>query len=139
SEEKLAAARGARQAGDPARARALVAEAIGAALANVSESVDARVLEHWMDLGDFAHTAGDLASARRVREELVAVLTRKLPDDHPDLQRARLSLANTLYALGDLQGARALQEHVLVVSTRTLPDDHSDLQRARGNLALTIR
>jgi tetratricopeptide (TPR) repeat protein len=62
-----------------------------------------------------------------------------MPDDHPDLQRARGDLAVTIKALGDLPRAKALEERILEVRTRTLPDDHPDLQLARGNLAVTIK
>ncbi|MCE9592955.1 MAG: CHAT domain-containing protein [Planctomycetes bacterium] len=61
-----------------------------------------------------------------------------LPDDHPDLQTARVNLALTIKALGDLSGARALEEKVLEVRSRALPDDHPDLQAARENLAGTL-
>jgi len=138
SEEKLAAAREARESGDHARARALVAEAIEGVLAVPSEVGDEGEVKHWADLGRFAREAGELKAAKRMWEQVLAVRTRTLPDDHPDLQRARSGLAQTIKLLGDLVGARALEEQVLAVYTRTLPDEHLDLQRARGNLVVTM-
>ncbi|MEW6746900.1 MAG: CHAT domain-containing tetratricopeptide repeat protein [Planctomycetota bacterium] len=61
-----------------------------------------------------------------------------LPDDHPDVQKARDDLAWTLSRLGDLHGALALQQKVYEVRKRTLPDDHPDLQYARLSLAWTM-
>ncbi|MFO1031185.1 MAG: CHAT domain-containing tetratricopeptide repeat protein [Planctomycetota bacterium] len=60
-----------------------------------------------------------------------------LPDDHPDLQLARQSLAVTKKALGDLPGALALEEMVFAVRSKALPYDHPDLQAARFNLSGT--
>ncbi|MFQ5505365.1 MAG: CHAT domain-containing protein, partial [Planctomycetota bacterium] len=65
------------------------------------------------------------------------VRSRTLPDDHPDLQKARQGLAITKRALGDLKGALALQQKACDVLSRTLPDDHPNLQAARSNLAST--
>jgi tetratricopeptide (TPR) repeat protein len=66
---------------------------------------------------------------------VLEIRSRTLPDDHPELQRARTNLAATLHALGDLPGARSLDEKVLAIRSRTLPVDHPDLQRARLNFA----
>jgi tetratricopeptide (TPR) repeat protein len=63
---------------------------------------------------------------------------RTLPDEHPDLQRARNKLAKTTYLLGDLAGARVLFEKLLEICSRTLPDDHPNLQAARTNVAATL-
>ncbi|MFO0984485.1 MAG: CHAT domain-containing tetratricopeptide repeat protein [Planctomycetota bacterium] len=76
--------------------------------------------------------------ARALEEKVVEVFTRTLPEDHRDLQAARLDLAAALYALGDIAGARSLNEKVVEVFTRTLPDDHPDLQSARLNLGCTM-
>ncbi|MEQ8766697.1 MAG: CHAT domain-containing tetratricopeptide repeat protein, partial [Planctomycetota bacterium] len=81
---------------------------------------------------------GDLPGARALQEQVLEVLSRTLPEDHPDLQTARLNLAGTMADLGDLPGARALFEQVLEFLSRTLPEDHPLLQTARGNLALTM-
>ena len=78
---------------------------------------------------------GDAAGARSLEEKVLEVLSRRLPDDSPDLQAARQNLASTLATLGDIAGARPLFEKVLEVFSRSLPDDHSDLQGARLNLA----
>jgi CHAT domain-containing protein len=81
---------------------------------------------------------GDVAGARALREKVLEVRSRTLPDDHPDLQSARKDLASTIRELGDLEGARALEEKVLEVRSRTLPDDHPDLQSTRSDLAKTL-
>jgi CHAT domain-containing protein/tetratricopeptide (TPR) repeat protein len=64
--------------------------------------------------------------------------TRTLPDDHPDLQSARINLAGTIKPLGDLLGARSLEQKVLEVYFRTLPEDHQDVQLARMNLGTSL-
>jgi Arc/MetJ family transcription regulator len=80
---------------------------------------------------------GDWPGALALFENVVEVRTRTLPDDHPDLQTARMSLAAAKADLGDLRGARVLAQRVFEVLSRTLPDDHTDLQDARLILART--
>ena len=52
---------------------------------------------------------GDLKGAYALLEKVLEVYTRTLPDDHPELQKARLNLATTSKALGDMRTARALE------------------------------
>ena len=78
---------------------------------------------------------GDLAGARALRESVLAARERSLPADHPDLLRARASLAVSMAEMGDLAGARVLKESVLAARERSLPADHPDLLLARANLA----
>ncbi len=126
------------QQGDAEGARAACQQALAAAtLATATvEQLAATAGPLWR-LGFLAHRTGDLRAAHSAWEAVLAHRGRTLPDDHAELQKARLNLASTKYALGDLAGARALQEQVLAVFARTLPDDDAELQKARLNLAST--
>ncbi|MFN0007656.1 MAG: tetratricopeptide repeat protein [Planctomycetota bacterium] len=135
----IADARAAKYRGDPAAARAKAREAIEGVLVEDGRGDSAARIAMLSELGDFAHDADEWKAAEKARRRVLEDRSRALPEDHPELQRARGRLAGTLYSLGDLPGARALFEKVLEVSTRTLPDDHHHLQLARMNLALTIR
>ena len=70
---------------------------------------------------------GDLHGAVPLYEKVLEVRTRTLPDDHTELQRARMGLAVAIKQLGDIRRAHALEEKVLEVFSRTLPDDHPQL------------
>ncbi|MFY9345218.1 MAG: protein kinase [Planctomycetota bacterium] len=70
-------------------------------------------------------------------EQVLAALSKTLPDDHPDLQVARANLAARMCLHRDLTGALPLQEKILAVWANNLPDDHPELQFARVNLAMT--
>jgi len=80
-----------------------------------------------------------LSPEERARRAVEAWRSRFLPEEHPDLLRARGSLATTLRKLGDAGAAREIEEQVLEVRTRTLPADHPEIQRARQSLALTLK
>ncbi len=132
-------ARAAVEAGDLGSARLKADTAIQLLLARPASERD----EGWVELldaaGRFAWHAGDVSAARTAWEAVLDVRSKALPDDHPDLQTARQSLAAALTEQGDLHGARALEEQVLAVLARTLPEDDPMLQAARGNLAWTIK
>ena len=133
----LEEAQQARRDEDLETARAKVAEAIAILL---EEEDDRKSRVTVLDrLGRFADETGDLRSAERAWRRVLEVRSRTLPDEHPDLQTTRRSLADTIYELGDLQGARRLEEKVLEVCSRTLPDNHPDLASARHSLAVTMK
>jgi len=136
---KFAEAHAAKERGDHVAARARVSEAIEDLLTEDDRSESAARIATLSELGDFAYDAGDLKGSERARRRALEIRTRTLPDDHPDVLKARQNLAQSIFELGDLVEARTLLEQVLDVYSRTLPDDHSDLQVARGNLAVTIR
>jgi len=123
---------------DLAAARSKAGEAIERLLARPESERNTSWLELTTAAGRAAWEARDARAARAAFQGVVDVRSRTLPDDHLDLQRARLNLASALRALGDLATARALQERVVEAFTRELPDDHPDLQRARGSLAATV-
>ncbi len=81
---------------------------------------------------------GDLHGARLIFEKVVEAYSKVLPDEHPDLQRARQSLAETMCMLGDLDGARLLLQKVVEAYSKVLPDEHVDLARARQGVAVTM-
>ncbi len=90
-------------------------------------------------LGDETYRLSLLAPTRDALDRVLSFLSRTLPNDHPDLQIARMHLARALAGLGDLPGARAQKEEVIEAYSRTLPENHDYLQMARGNLAITIK
>ena len=64
--------------------------------------------------------------SKRLRESRLAIQTRLLPPDHPDLLAAKQNLAATRAQLGDIAGARELFDAVLEARMRLLPPDHPD-------------
>ena len=90
-------------------------------------------------LGVVASLAGDSHTTHDAWKAVHDHLSATLPDDHPNLQTARGSLAAIKYQLGDLGGARALQEKAVAVFSASLAADDIDLQRARFHLANTQR
>ncbi|MFO0982914.1 MAG: CHAT domain-containing tetratricopeptide repeat protein [Planctomycetota bacterium] len=94
-------------------------------------------LETLKEAADLARDLQDLQASKLVEERAWRFRESVLPDDHADLQAARLYVADTKWRLGDLKGALTLNEKVFEVRSRTLPDDHPDLQAARNNLAVT--
>ena len=81
---------------------------------------------------------GDLAGARELGEQVLAVRRRTLGDEHPHTLIAMNNLASMLDAQGDLAGARELGEQVLAVQRRTLGDEHPHTLTSMGNLASTL-
>jgi CHAT domain-containing protein/tetratricopeptide (TPR) repeat protein len=133
--QELAEIKKLREAKDLTAARAR-AEALAEHLLGVEGGAQSEALtqQAWL----LSYECDALALLRpdeKMRRCVLSHRTRTLPDDHPDLQSARLNLAVTIFSLGDLVGARALDEKVLEVRSRTLPDDHPDLQSVRLNLA----
>jgi len=93
---------------------------------------------------DALRESARLASEGR-RAEAREVMAKALPKvmdtaglDHPDLLRARESLAFSMHEMGDFAGARSLREPVLAAYERILPAAHPDLLLTRGNLALSM-
>jgi CHAT domain-containing protein/tetratricopeptide (TPR) repeat protein len=82
---------------------------------------------------------GELPAARALGEQALDILLRIFPEQHPDVQAARASLAATLDDLGDREGARQLREAVLETRSRSLPADHVDLQSSRLELASSLK
>ncbi len=99
--------------------------------------------EAWSKLldaaGRSAYAVQDMARADAAWRRVLEFRARTLPDDHLDLQKARLNLASTKQALGDLAGARALEEKAVLILARTRPEDDLLVQKARCNLASTLR
>ena len=61
---------------------------------------------------------GDLRQAREIEEQVLAARARILPDDHPELEKARVGLASTLACLGEREKCIELATE-LAVSLRT--------------------
>lgn len=81
---------------------------------------------------------GDLAGARALQEQGIAVSQRLLGEEHPDTLTAMNNLANTFHDQGDTPGARLLQDHVLSVRRRVLGREHADTLISMNNLADTL-
>jgi tetratricopeptide (TPR) repeat protein len=130
------------KSGRPDEARGKIAGAVSALLALrdgcAGPNPPPEITDALWSAGSAAHDLGALEEARGARSAVLDVREHVLPDEHPNLQRARANLALTIQLLGDLQEARELEEKVLEVREQTLTGDHPDLQRARGNLAGTL-
>jgi hypothetical protein len=81
---------------------------------------------------------GDLTSARRLQEEVLAASVRLVGNEHPHTLSTKSDLALTLLALGDLDGARRLQEEVLAALV-LVGNEAPNTLTARANLADTLR
>jgi CHAT domain-containing protein/tetratricopeptide (TPR) repeat protein len=137
--ELIAESNAARTAGDYDTARAMAREVVTYLIARPAAEHDAAWLALLDSAGRAANAAQDGRTANSAWKRVYEVRLATLPDEHPDLQNARQSLAQTLAAQGDLAGARAMFEKVLEVRSRTLPDEHPDLQKARQNLAVMLK
>jgi len=120
-----------------ADARAKAATAIDLLLGRSVVARSDRWIALLSDLGIRAREAGDLPASELAWRAVLEARLLVLPDDHPEVQRARGNLAATLYASGDLDGAQVLFEKALEVFAQALPDDAPDLQLARQGLAAT--
>jgi CHAT domain-containing protein len=121
--------------GDRSGARELAAAA-ATEVASTAGARDSRLLTdscHALALS--MHRTGDIAAARVLYEEVLAVYERTLPEDHVNLVRVRNNLAASMNEMGDLAGARALRETVLAVCERSRPEDDAYLLTARTNAA----
>ncbi len=135
---RLDAAGAALTAGDYAAARSEATAAIELLLACAEEQRDADWLALLERAGKSALDAQDAPTAKRAFEAVHQVRVRDLPEDHQDLQRARLNLSASLNELGQIGDARQLQEAALAACTRTLPEDHPALQDAREALGVSL-
>ncbi len=85
--------------------------------------------------GQALKCAGDLAAARPLFEEAVAIYERLLGPDHPDTAASLHTLAWLLREQGDLAAARPLLERALEIRERVLGPDHLDTAASLHNLA----
>jgi hypothetical protein len=95
-----------------------------------------------MSIGNLAVTLsaqGDLAGARKLKEETLGILRRVLGPEHADTIRSMGNLAVTLSAQGDLAGARKLEEETLDISRRVLGPEHPATSTYAWNLFRTLR
>ncbi|CBS89807.1 tetratricopeptide repeat protein [Azospirillum lipoferum] len=84
-----------------------------------------------VSMGNLASTLwkqGDLAGARVLEEQVLAVRRRVFGEEHPQTLTSMNNVAETLSSQGDLAGARELQEQVLVVRRRVLGEEHPNTQ-----------
>ena len=81
-------------------------------------------------------SAGRLAEAIALYEQVLTDRTRILGEDHPDTLTSRNNLAGAYREAGRLGQAIALYEQVLTDRTRVLGEDHPDTLASRHNLAV---
>ena len=79
---------------------------LGARLSAAGEEVT--FIARGANLAAIKAELGDEKGALALEEEVFAGRARSLPDDHPDLQAARLNLAAARKDLGDFAGGLAL-------------------------------
>jgi hypothetical protein len=122
------------QAGDPARARDLLAEllpdeerVLGA------EHPDTLATRH--QLASYTGRAGDPARARDLLAELLPVNERVLGAEHPDTLATRHQLASYTGDAGDLARARDLLAELLPVRERDLGAEHPETLTTRNVFA----
>ena len=115
-------------------ARGLLRESVEALVEPRSDEEQGHIA-FLVELDEYAERLGSVVEQRRLRELVLAIRTRLLPPDHPDLLRSKQKLAMAMSELGDLDPARSLFEDVLAAYERMLPPDHPSLQAVRTNLA----
>ncbi len=139
AKELLAAVEAAQRAQAFESARALVADALDVLRSARGAALSHGIAQTAWECGSGAYRLGAIDAASAAWHLTLAARERTLPEDHPDLLRARQNLAITMHAQGELTGARALFERLLAARERTLPEDHPDLLAARGNLAASMK
>jgi Tetratricopeptide repeat len=81
---------------------------------------------------------GDLAGARKLQEETLAIQRRVPGPDHPATLTSMNNLAVSLGDQGDLVGARKLEEETLDIRRRVLGPEHPDTSVSAWWLCLTL-
>jgi tetratricopeptide (TPR) repeat protein len=81
------------------------------------------------------HDLGDLAAARPLYEQALAIREAVLGPEHADTAVSLNNLALLLRALGDLDAAGPLYERALAVAAETLGPDHPTTTAIEANLA----
>lgn len=87
------------------------------------------------NLAKSLHAQRDLAGARKLQKEALAISYRVLGPQHKDTLITAANLARTLWAQGDWAAARKLHEEALAVSNRVLGPEHSTTLGLMNNLA----
>jgi tetratricopeptide (TPR) repeat protein len=101
--------------------------------------------EHRDTLGSMNNLAavlasqGDLAGARKLQEETLAVYAQVQGPEHPETLAAMNNLAVTLNRQGEFAQARRLEEETLALRVRILGPVHPDTLSSMINLAATLR
>ncbi|MEO8132580.1 MAG: tetratricopeptide repeat protein [Betaproteobacteria bacterium] len=80
----------------------------------------------------------DLEFSRRLLDDLVSQMKRKLGPEHADTVSAMNSLAETLNAMGDHAAACGLQKEVVAARSRSLGEEHAETLAAMNSLAETL-
>jgi hypothetical protein len=104
--------------------------------ASPQNTIDASLLRERIAYG--LRFRGDIASARKLQEQVLIDRERILGLDHQDTIAAAGHLALTLRTQGSFSAARALEERVLASRTRILGSEHPSTLDAAGQLALTL-
>ena len=91
------------------------------------------------ELAGTLRVQGDLATARRVTEHVIAAQRRVLGAEHPVTLTSMNHLATILRAQGDLAGSGELLERVVETWRRVRGEDDPDLLIGIDNLAATLK
>lgn len=87
-----------------------------------------------LNLADYIRDLGDIDQARRMLERS-AIVAARLPDGHPLMQTARLSLGKLLVVTGEPHAGRVLLERALSAFPDTMAPDHPRRISAEVGLA----
>lgn len=130
--------------GDAQQSRAMAARASRVGGAAVAAAGSTEEIFANIERSSAAEAAGNIAEARRLREEVLRVIIPMFGEDHIIVAAVRLPLARNLMALGDLDGAERLVQQGLRGAARTFGEESpdyaaalaglSDVQMARGDL-----
>jgi tetratricopeptide (TPR) repeat protein len=78
---------------------------------------------------------GELANARRLHEQALAIRETCFGPDHPTTATSLDNLANVLHDKGDLNAALAHHQRALTIRETRLGPNHPDTVRSRKQLA----
>jgi tetratricopeptide (TPR) repeat protein len=109
------------------RAVDLATALLGAEHPDTLAARDNLALSYW--------SAGRIADAIALQEQVLADRERLLGPEHPDTLTARTNLATSYWSAGRTADAIALQEQVLADRERLLGPEHPDTLTVRNNLA----
>jgi len=121
--------------GDTQQSRAMAARAtrVGGAAVAAAGTPEAAMAS--LELASQAEARGNIAEARRLREEALRVVLPLYGEDHILVGALRFGLARNLLALGDLDGAERLVRQGMQAASRTFGEESSDYAAALAGLA----
>jgi tetratricopeptide (TPR) repeat protein len=92
----------------------------------------------WHQLGISEYQQGRFSEASASFERGIKTGESELGDDHSEVARGLVNLANAARQLGEYERARELQERALVIEERHFGSDHAEVGRTLSNLGNTL-